>query len=103
MSGHEGVGLGVCVSGHVRVGSEVITNLTITGFLPQGAPGAAGQVTKWTTSSNTPELCRRCVVSKSCPTLCDPKDCSLPGSSAHRIFQARILEWVAISYSRGSS
>ena len=40
---------------------------------------------------------------QSCPTLCDPMDCSLPGSSVHEIFQARILEWVAISSSRGSS
>ena len=38
-----------------------------------------------------------------CPTHCDPMDCSLPGSSIHGIFQARILEWVAISFSRGSS
>ena len=38
-----------------------------------------------------------------CPTLCDPLDCGLPGSSVHRIFQARILERVAISPSRGSS
>ena len=36
-------------------------------------------------------------------TLCDPMDHSLPGSSVHRIFQARILEWVAVSYSKGSS
>ena len=36
-------------------------------------------------------------------TLCNPVDCSLLGSSVHGIFQARILEWVAISYSRGSS
>ena len=36
----------------------------------------------------------------SCPTLCDPMDCNLPGSSVHRICQARLLEWVAISYSR---
>ena len=42
-------------------------------------------------------------VAQSCPTLCDPVDCSLPGSSVHGIFQARILEWVAISFSRGSS
>ena len=35
--------------------------------------------------------------------LCDPMDCNLPGSSVHRILQARILEWVAISFSRGSS
>ena len=40
---------------------------------------------------------------KSCPTLCDPVDCSLPGSSVHGILQARILEWVAISFSRGFS
>ena len=43
------------------------------------------------------------VVVKSGPTLCDPMDCSLPGSSVQGIFQARILEWVAISFSRGSS
>ena len=42
-------------------------------------------------------------VAQSCPTLCDPMDCSLPGSSVHGIFQARELEWVAISFSRGSS
>ena len=42
-------------------------------------------------------------VSQSCPTLCDPMDCSLPGSSIHGIFQARILEWVTISFSRRSS
>ena len=35
-------------------------------------------------------------VAQSCLTLCDPMDCSLPGSSIHGIFQARILEWVAI-------
>ena len=43
-----------------------------------------------------------CSVAKSCPTLCDTMDCSLPGSSVHGIFQARILEWVAISSSRAS-
>ena len=42
-------------------------------------------------------------VAQLCLTLCDPMDCSLPGSSVHGIFQARILEWVAISFSRGSS
>ena len=40
---------------------------------------------------------------QSCPTLCDPTDCSPPGSSVRGIFQARVLEWVAISFSRGSS
>ena len=38
-----------------------------------------------------------------CPTLCDPMDCSPPGSSVHGILQARILEWVAMPSSRGSS
>ena len=38
-------------------------------------------------------------VAQSCPTLCDPMDCSLQGSSVHEIFQARVLEWVAISFS----
>ena len=38
-----------------------------------------------------------------CPTLCNTMDCSPPGSSVHGIFQARVLEWVAISFSRGSS
>ena len=40
---------------------------------------------------------------KLCLTLCDPIGCSLPGSSVHGILQARVLEWVAISFSRGSS
>ena len=44
-----------------------------------------------------------CLVAQSCPTLCDPLDCSLPGSSVHGIFQARILGWVAMSPSRGPS
>ena len=43
-----------------------------------------------------------CLVTKSCPTVCDPMDCSLPGSSIHGILQARILEWVATAFSRGS-
>ena len=42
-------------------------------------------------------------VAQSCPTLCDPTDCSLPCSSIHGIYQARILEWVAISFSRRPS
>ena len=40
---------------------------------------------------------------QSCPTLCDPMDCGLPGFSVHGILQARILEWVAMPLSRGSS
>ena len=39
-----------------------------------------------------------CVCAHPCLTLCDPTDCSPPGSSVHGIFQARVLEWAAISY-----
>ena len=42
-------------------------------------------------------------VAQSCPTPCDPVDCSPPGFSVHGSLQVRILEWVAISFSRGSS
>ena len=42
-------------------------------------------------------------VTQTCLTLCNPMDCSLPGSSVYGIFQARVLEWVAMSFSRGSS
>ena len=42
-------------------------------------------------------------VAQSCPTLCEPIDCSLPGSSVHGIFQAIVLEWIAISFFRRSS
>ena len=38
-------------------------------------------------------------VAQSCPTLCDPMDCSLPGSSVHGIFQVRVLEWGAVAFS----
>ena len=48
-------------------------------------------------------LCVMWSVTQLCPTLCDPMDYSLPGSSVHGIFQARILECIAISYSRESS
>ena len=43
------------------------------------------------------------LITQWCPTLCDPMDCSPPGSSVKGILQARILKWVAISFSRGSS
>ena len=47
--------------------------------------------------------CAKVKVDQSCLTLYDPMDCSPPGSSVHGILQARILEWVAIPFSRGSS
>ena len=47
-----------------------------------------------------PIACVCVLIAQSCSTLCDPMDCSPPGSSVHGNFQARILEWVAISFSR---
>ena len=44
-----------------------------------------------------------CLAAQSCSTLCDPMDCSSPGSSVHGILQAKILKWVAIPFSKGSS
>ena len=44
-----------------------------------------------------------CVTTQSCPSLCDPRDCSLPGSSVHGTVQGKLLEWVAVPFSRGSS
>ena len=46
---------------------------------------------------------KKMLIAQSCPTLCDPVDYSLPGSPIHGILQARILEWVAVLFSRGSS
>ena len=53
-------------------------------------------------SSTTAHICL-CLCAQSCLNLCNPVDSSQPGSSVHGIFQARILEWLAISFSRRSS
>ena len=58
--------------------------------------------TSWA-KREVPSLLKWSEVAQLCPTLCDPVDCSPPSSSIHGILQARILEWVAISFSRGSS
>ena len=59
-------------------------------------------VRKWTDIPFLLCVCM-CSVAQSCPTFCDPMDCSPPGSSVHGILQARILEWVVIPFSKGSS
>ena len=56
----------------------------------------------WVVTHKHP-ISNKVLVAQSCGTLCDPVDCSPPGFSVHRILQARILEWVAILFSRGSS
>ena len=52
---------------------------------------------------NQEDMCMHTKLLQLCLTLCDPVDCSSPGSSVHGILQARILECIAISFSRGSS
>ena len=86
-----------------QVKSNYISGLTISwkmcAFLPLYHPYISDEIS----------LCFFCVldgeseVTQSCPTLWNPMDCSLPGSSVHGIFQAIVLEWIAISFSRGSS
>ena len=56
-----------------------------------------------TPSLNGSKVKVKVLVAQSCLTFCDPMDCGPPGSSVHGILQVRILEWVAISFSRGSS
>ena len=57
-------------------------------------------LTMWAASSF--KSLKVCVHALSCPALCNPMDCSPPGSSVHRISQSSMLEWIAISFSRGS-
>ena len=69
-----------------------------------GITSIAGNVVINTFSMNSPyHNCMCAELLQSCLTLCNPMDCSLPGSSVHGILQARILEWVAITFSRGSN
>ena len=56
----------------------------------------------WETHFHRKNLCKHVLVAQSCPTVCNPMACSLPVSSVQGIFQARILQWVAISFSRES-
>ena len=64
-------------------------------MLRKGKRGGSGSVCRG--------LKVKVLVTQSCPTLFDPMDCSPSGSSVHGILQARILEWVTVPFSRGSS
>ena len=82
--------------------------MPVSGDLPNPGTKLASlaspaSVGKFFTTGTTWESESESEVTQSSPTLCDPEDCSPPGSSIHGILQARILEWVAISFSRGSS
>ena len=55
----------------------------------------------WSFNVLLDEICVSIKLLQSCPTLCDPMDCSFPGSSVHGILQARILEWVESAWNAG--
>ena len=79
---------------NAKGGSQEIPG--VTGKFGLGVQNEAGQRLR--------EFCQEnALVAQSCPTLCKPVDCSPPGFPVHGILQARILEWVTISFSRGSS
>ena len=76
-------------------------------YAPQGGPCCLSTYTSFSlliaNSQPITSLPSMCLVAQSFPTVCDPMDCSPPGSSVHGILQAGILEWVTVPSSRGSS
>ena len=65
--------------------------------------GKVSQVVKLVAREPKKDVCVCVLATQSCPTLCDPMDCNPPGSFVHGILQERILERIAIPFSRGSS
>ena len=78
-------------------------SLSLTWILYAGTPQSSILNNLFSISTFSVCVCVCARVSQSCPTLCDPMDCSPPHSSIQGILQARILEWVAIPFSKGSS
>ena len=102
---HEAVLL-VCLRGEVSLASfhcNILVSFSSWQFFTWNFPCSVywDSFCLLTIQTNCAEPCVQCV--QSYPTLCNPMDCRPPGSSVHRIFQARILGWVAISFSRRSS
>ena len=92
-------GLGLNALGASSKASLMVTLImfSMVGWWQVGIPASKGQSYRFEVyAAATKSL-------QSCLTLCDPMDCNQPGSSVHVILQARILEWVAIPFSRGSS
>ena len=79
----------------------------LSGIEPWPPALGAQSLSHWGTREVPPkvlfEICLCAKSLQSCLTLCDPMDCSPPGSSVHGVLQARILEWVSMPYSRGPS
>ena len=82
--------------------SSSLTRSNCAGMEP-GSPALGAQSLSHWATWEVPQEKKESEVAQSCLTLCHPMDCSLPGFSVHGIFQARILEWVAVSFSRGLS
>ena len=87
-----------CISGSSMTFHGLVNFIALQIFHCLDIPHFIYLFTYWRTSWK-----KESEVAQSRLTLCDPMDCSLPGSSVHGIFQARVLEWVAIAFSRGSS
>ena len=85
------------------------SSVVLNSLTSRGGGGGFGRGKKWKSCPSEGcalATCGQCVCAKLlklCLTLCDPVDCSPPGSSVHGILQARILEWVAMPSDRGSS
>ena len=82
-----GIPFGLVTNSEPRVFSELLTSGSLRTHVKN--------TNSWALNNKVKLLSRS--------TLCNPMDCSLPGFSVYAIFQARVLEWVAISFSRGSS
>ena len=79
-------------------------NYTSLWYLKQNSPSPpSSQLSKMVASLVVQWIRILSRLAQSCPTHCNPMDCSLPGSSVHGIFQAIVLEWIVISFSKGSS
>ena len=98
--------LGTCASVVVvcRLSCPAACRILVPGpGLEPVSPALAGRFLTTGPPEKSPSMYLQVKVTQSCLTLCDPMDCSPPGSSVHGISQARILEWVAFPFSRGSS
>ena len=99
---HSGGRMGEWKSHTLRFGEEEVEDETRMLCLPLMSPIMLGVKAKVLTRPCSLPVLLLCLVAQSCPTLCDPTDCSPPGSSVRGILQARILEWVAMPSSRAS-
>ena len=80
-----------------------LRDLIVSQWMPSHKPAFTGLCSEVTLPVLNQSMCIAVLPAQLCWTLCDPVDCSPPGSSVHGIFQARILEWAAISSSKESS